>query len=393
MKDHVYYIEITQGADYEDPVDSSDDGFGFRLSVLTDASVRQIDFQSPAGHLFVIPDEEETDDPATGTSTYREYNDDQGAWEWAHERELSNVSGLAEYGDGTYLITITYYAGGFDQTHIWFGMPGSDQPIPQPVQVPRLLSPAPYSGTNSPVTFSWELITDQNANAIWASLDNEQTGEYFDVGVPLSPNQTSWGPIALNDGVWELELVFAHGSPDLSNEDGIEYLVVKYNEVDCLFTVGRPWVDYEVWGGNTDYTQMPDEWWEYYRNPEWTDFVQLTESQDQAGRYCGQYQYYLVRAYRPLLLDAVRASDSTYQSNWPWHWHGWGYNFENLNGLPDGMYATVGDWILFENPGHWQCITLITDQSCPTADLTGDCFVDLADLAQLAQQWLTGLEK
>ena len=27
---------------------------------------------------------------------------------------------------------------------------------------------------------------------------------------------------------------------------------------------------------------------------------------------------------------------------------------------------------------------------CPSADLTGDCFVDLADLAIFAQQWLTG---
>ncbi len=31
-----------------------------------------------------------------------------------------------------------------------------------------------------------------------------------------------------------------------------------------------------------------------------------------------------------------------------------------------------------------------TSAACPPADLTGDCFVDLQDFAQFANQWLTG---
>jgi len=33
----------------------------------------------------------------------------------------------------------------------------------------------------------------------------------------------------------------------------------------------------------------------------------------------------------------------------------------------------------------------ISSGQCPIADLTGDCFVDLEDLAIMAQQWLTGI--
>lgn len=29
---------------------------------------------------------------------------------------------------------------------------------------------------------------------------------------------------------------------------------------------------------------------------------------------------------------------------------------------------------------------------CPSADLTGDCFVNLADVAVMARQWLTGIQ-
>ena len=390
--DHVSSIQITQGIDYENPDESWDDGYDFTLIIWTDAHVEHIIFRTPAGNIFEIPNDLYLHNDKSGTSTSRQYDDDQDAWEWNYERNLPDSTFLHDYGDGDYLITI-HYAIGIQQTNVWYGIPDSTEPIPQPTQIPRLTSPQPYSGTDSPVTFSWNPCTDANANAIWAGVENETTNEEFDVGTPLSPTDTQWGGVALDDGIWEIALSFAHGYLGLQNDDGIELVLVKYAESENFFRVGNNWVDFEVWAGDTDYSQMPDEWWEYYRNPEWTDFVKLGDSQDQPRQYCGQYKYYLVRPYRPLLLDAVRASDGTYQSNWPWHLHGWGFSFENLNGPPDRRYATVGDWIIFENPGHWQCITLITEQNCPTADLTDDCFVDFADLAELARQWLTGYQQ
>lgn len=390
--DHVSTIEITQGIDYENPDESWDDECDFTLNIWTDASVERIVFQTPAGKILEIPNDEYLYDNATGIETSREYDDDQDAWEWSYERWSLDSTAWQDYGDGNYQITF-YYAAGSDQTTVWYGIPDSDEPIPQPTQIPRLISPQAYSGTDSLVTFSWEPCTDQNANAIWAEVENEATDEVFDVGTPLAPTETEWGPVSLNDGVWDIIIAFAHGHVGLQNDDGIELVLVKYAESDYPFRVGGDWVDFEVWAGDSDYTQMPDEWWEFYRNPEWTDFVKLGDSRDEPRQYCGQYKYYLVRPYRPLLLDAVRASDGAYQTDWPWHWHGWGFTFENLNGPPDRRYATVGDWIIFENPGHWQCITLITEQDCPTADLTNDCFVDFADLAELARQWLTGYQE
>jgi hypothetical protein len=36
------------------------------------------------------------------------------------------------------------------------------------------------------------------------------------------------------------------------------------------------------------------------------------------------------------------------------------------------------------------CLGLSCFAVCPSADLTGDCYVDIADFAEFALQWLTG---
>ena len=393
VSDHVFYVEITQGIDYEDFSTPLDDDYSYNFTVMTDGSVSGVEFLTPAGQTFVIPDEIGSWDNATQTWTSHEFDEGEGAWEWCFERDFTDVSGFDSFGDGYYRITVTYEGGGWDQTLIWFGVPGSEEPLSQPTQIPVPVFPESHTGTTSPVTISWELCEDENARGVWIWVENIETWDEIDVGSPLAVDAVSWGPHSLSEGLYEAGVAFANGYVGETNDDGIEYIVVKFTESEWAFAVGREWVAYEVWGGNTDYTSY-DQWWEYYRNVRtMSDFVFLGQSGGENLEVCGGYDYYVIRTYEDIGFDAVMGSNGAYLGQW----YRTGNMMDPHLGLdaPDGMETVVmADWALLMNPGNWSCLTVITDRTgvCPSADLTNDCFVDFEDLAVLASQWLTGPE-
>ena len=394
ISDHVFFVEITQGIDYERSGESYDDEYMFNFQIMTDETVTGVDFHCPSGLGISIPEEEETYDSATGKWTCHKYDSDEDAWEWCYEIENKNLV-FSTYGDGTYTITVWYQGGGSEQTEIWFGVPQTAGFLKQPTQIPEPIFPADKTGTDSPVTFSWQPCTDQNAAGIWIWVENEATDEEYDAGTPLGFDQESWGPLTLDNGLYEAGLVFFDGYLGLTNADGIEYLIAKVSESDWKFMVGMDWRTFEVWGGNTDYAGY-DEFWEYYQNPaEMTDYVLLGTSNGENLEVCGGYQYYIIRTYDNVGIDAVRGSEGSYLGYW-YRWGGF-MNPHHALGMTDGIEAVGEDdgWLVFMNPGNWPCFTVITDyaQGCPSADLTGDCFVDIADLAVLASQWLTGDKK
>ncbi|MCK4999829.1 MAG: hypothetical protein KAS23_09845 [Anaerohalosphaera sp.] len=391
VSDHVSFVEITQGIEYGESSDPSDVEYCFDLCFFTDASVSGVEFLTPGGQTFVIPDELGNWDNETRTWTSHEFDEDEGAWEWCFERDFDDASGFAAFGDGMYRITVFYEGGGWEQTLIWFGVPGSTEFLDQPTQVPVPLFPERYTGVTSPVTISWEPCEDANAMGVWVWVEDAETWEGIDVGSLLSVDTVSWGPHSLSDGLYEAAVIFANAYQGEINADGIEYLVVKYAETEWDFAVGMDWVAFEVWGGNTDYTSY-DQWWEYYQNPGlMTDYVLLGQTDGENLEVCGEYQYYVIRTFEDVGIDSVMGSDGSYLGQW--------YRTGNMSnphlglGAPDGEETVVmRDWALLTNPGDWSCLTVITDMEaiCPTADLTGDCYVDFEDLAFLAAQWLTG---
>jgi hypothetical protein len=58
----------------------------------------------------------------------------------------------------------------------------------------------------------------------------------------------------------------------------------------------------------------------------------------------------------------------------------------------DGDYALVGASYDDDNGRDSGSVYVFKRRVCPTADLNGDCYVDFADLAIIADQWLQGGE-
>ena len=113
---HVYGIGIHQGRDYEYP--DEDLIYEFTFRVQSDASITLVEFLTPAGHTFGVP----------------KIAENGGIAYWEYYVSFSVESGLEDYGDGTYTITVFYEGGGQDQTTAWFGIPRKDVYMPQPTQ-------------------------------------------------------------------------------------------------------------------------------------------------------------------------------------------------------------------------------------------------------------------
>lgn len=126
---------------------------------------------------------------------------------------------------------------------------------------------------------------------------------------------------------------------------------------------------YEVWGGNIDYRDDDEMWWQNYHNIDQTGeyaFLGGSTTAFDATYFAGQYDYYVIAARARVQVDAVMGSDGQ-----------WGYSsgdgnsfgWENLQGPPDGQYATIGyqgnsdsfcGFTIIQNPGDWTGLTVFT---------------------------------
>jgi len=398
VADHVFFIDlnVTYLSEHGEPGEAME--HEFLIEIDTDDTVQRVEVLTPTGHTFEILPIEDHYDSDTGIWTDYAYDDEDQVWVWEYEHAVETVEALETlYGDGNYRITVIYADSGWDWTIVWFGVPGSQQFIPQPTQQPAFVCPQHRESVTSPVTFEWEPCTDPAVRVLWVSAEND-ADEEIECDGPLDKTSSEWGPVELSDGYWEGCLSFINGhhpvlDPGLVNADGIPYAVSRMRETEIRFAVGRPWVAYEVWGGDEDFLQEP-EWWRYYQDPGAHGYTLLGVSEDgRSGRFDGNYAYYVILAQEPVRINCLRGSDGSYYQ---------GHlatscvdNWDGLLGSCDQQYAIVGadcgpGMVRITNPsGAWAWFRVITDQ-CPWADLSGDCFVDLADLAIVAEQWLTG---
>jgi len=210
----------------------SDLRYKFRLHAETDDTVERIEFLTPAGQTFEMT---RYDDPESTNIC------------WEYEVEFDNPAGLLDYGDGIYTFTVYYVGGGQAQTDVWFGIPDTADPIPQPTQEPVLTFPLHLATVTSPVTLTWEACTDPAATGIHVSLGHEQTGEEFGNFYPISA--TSSDPRTLGVGNWEASPAFAQWYEVADNGDGIPYFVAKYSESDYYFMVSEVAADTIEIGG------------------------------------------------------------------------------------------------------------------------------------------------
>ena len=225
---HIYGIEISQGWDYRYP--SEDLIYECTFRVQSDASVVLVEFLTPAGNTFQIPKLPKQ----LFSNGYTSYEYDGSTAHWEYYVYFSDESGLGDYGDGTYTITVFYEGGGQDQTTAWFGIPRTDNHIPQTTQEPILIFPTHNGTATSPVTFEWESCEDSNANLIVLYLENYLTGEVTKKW--FQPKKNSWKNVRLSTGSWEVDLSFGQRYR-LRNSDHILISVGKYSESDYKLTI------------------------------------------------------------------------------------------------------------------------------------------------------------
>jgi sulfatase modifying factor 1 len=234
---HVFQIEISIAWDYEGPNDSNDMEYGFELWLGTDDRVESIKFLAPSGHKYEIPkiQWQEFNIPGGYTETEWEYDSEKGMYGWSYYTAFNEPNGLSSFGDGDYIITVYYDNGRQDQTTVWFGIPETPDPIPQPIQEPNFISFEQGDNLTSPVTIEWESCTDPTPNHILVSLDNENTGEEYDYIFSVDVNGFE-EPLTMSEGLWEAELGFEVWY-QFQNNDGINVWLAKYSESDYIFTI------------------------------------------------------------------------------------------------------------------------------------------------------------
>lgn len=228
---HVYGIGIHHGLDYQFPGEALIYECTFR--VQSDVSVALVKFLTPEGYTFEIPKLPKQSLPNGNGYTSYEYDGSTAHWEyWAY---YLDESGLGDYGDGIYTITVVYEGGGQDQTTAWFGIPRTDDYMPQPTQKPISIFPLHNDITTSRVTFEWEPCEDPSANLIILHLENFDTGE--EIIKWFQPRKNSWKNVKLSAGSWDAGLSFGQRYRPVRNNDHILVRVSKYSEIDYMFTI------------------------------------------------------------------------------------------------------------------------------------------------------------
>ncbi len=381
-------IKINQIWDYNDPTDSTDLMYEFQLEIeaLVDpafaafnveAHVEGIDFLTPAGYTFQIP--KLPGQWSDGIWTSYKYDPELNMARWEYRARSTSLDDLRAYGDGEYTITVHYLIDSLippissnDQITVWFGIPGTQDPIPQPIQEPVLISPLYNQAATSPVIFMWEPCKDKNTTEISINVDEHRTdGDKEDI---LDKNKTRWGPVYLTDGLWEARLAFGQWAS--SSENKISVDVGKYSQSKSEFIViGQPSNRYEVWGGET-FVGM-DEPGKFLSGGfgdidqlEAYGYIKLGEAEGQTATFTGKYKHYLIATKGQFLLDSIQGSDGSHYSSFK-------ESFElsnvtqpdNLLGPPDGKYATIGEsnpwadftgYFAFTNHDNWTGFTVKT---------------------------------
>lgn len=181
--------------------------YDLRVSVRTkeDAGVQvqSMTVTTPSGASFTSERDDkgaiDQIDPEYGIEVIRDFELDgnEGVWTLA---AIANLE-YELFGDGTYTITAQYESGS-DQIELWYGEPGSDDPLPFPknngFKEPDVTQPM-----SSPITFKWDTdLIAQNISVYFAGGGLTRSDQF-------PATTTSYGPYDYEPGTWELELAIS----------------------------------------------------------------------------------------------------------------------------------------------------------------------------------------
>lgn len=138
--------------------------------------------------------------------------------------------------DGSYTFIIFYENGTQHQTTVSFATPGTLEPIPQPTQKPEYTSFSHLESKGSPIELRWEPCENSDLFLINVEVTNTNTREDI-LDIDLLGNATELGELVyLDDGNYEIDLAFEIEYNNV-NQDGVQFELSKWNEVDYLITI------------------------------------------------------------------------------------------------------------------------------------------------------------
>jgi len=243
VSEHLFRGQIVHGRLSDDPNQVTGLPF-FMLEVETDASVSYVDFMAAMGQYGAIPADEHT--TSGDIETYHWVDGETHIWEyWGY---FESPEALHNYGDGSYIIVLHYADGSQEPTTVWFAIPGTDQAIPAPTQLPNLAWPSHDGFVVSPLTFEWGPVTDPSVGDIYLSV-RDANDDYVLTDV-YGINTTSAGPFSLKEGQFEAELTF-ESFYSITNPDGIPFDLSKNSTLLQPFEVVASSV-YRFWAPATN---------------------------------------------------------------------------------------------------------------------------------------------
>ena len=238
----VSYISIEQGI-------NSDDTNDFRLNIVTDSTVAEVNFTTAEGNEYLISDYNESGDGSIRYWTYPEGDDidfadygDGSIRYWTYP-EGDDID-FADYGDGRYTIAVTYNDDDFADTNVNFGIPNKPGTIVWPVKMPVLTNPG--DETVSPVRFTWDKCSDSNVGSIRVGYKRQDSTTWIEREYSKGTQRSA--AINLETGGWDATLSFGRWYQG-ENDDGIEFEVGKCTRSQSTFDIMK-------WFGTDSDTNM-----------------------------------------------------------------------------------------------------------------------------------------
>jgi predicted outer membrane repeat protein len=242
VEDYLFGVEISQSIVYSSPTDTAPNHV-FLLTAETAGEVVQIQFHSPGGNPYTITLAPHAN-PSAYVDTYHTTNGNRQTW--MYRGTFPSFPLLADYGDGTYYLTLLYEDGTSHQTTFWYGVPNSLTTLARPTQLPNVTVPVFGGSAASPVVFSWDACTDAGANDICLRILNSGTNEVL-ASELLAVAATHNTGFPLEERQYDAQIAFQNHY-EVTTADGIPFVygkaVVVPHQLEVPYsTVYRFWWD------------------------------------------------------------------------------------------------------------------------------------------------------
>lgn len=230
VADHVTSVEIYQSIDYVFPDQAEDTMHEFSFFAWTDGFVKSVSVACPGGRTFTVTRENYR---IGEERTLYEYDPeaDRALFDFYADYTNSDISILHPYGDGDYVVTVTYDSGESESTAISFRKKDGISSIPYFTGVPLLAEPAHNANLsgNSPVTIRWNSedietgAKDLGITCRRPTTDVDSPEYRQEFAVDNNPGQLE---VDLDRGDWHLRYAYGHIVTAVTSEE-IPYQVGK----------------------------------------------------------------------------------------------------------------------------------------------------------------------